>query len=207
MNNSKYLILIAFLLFSLNSISQKKFKGTITYKISYGKSSIGESNMKLLPTELKVYFSKKYIKRESISKLGKTTIITDLKEGKSQILIDLSTEKKYIRDYTPDKKNANRDYHNYKVNYIDSTKQISGYDCKFVKMTSEKDTLYGFYPKKLKFSEINISTPYAAIDFILLEYIEKSNFPITYQAVEIKKEKLPKETFEVPEGFKRLLNL
>lgn len=207
MNKLKYVLLIIFIIFSLTSTAQKKFKGVITYKISYGKSTLGNSNMKLLPTELKVYFSKKYVKRESISKLGKTTIITDLKEGKSQILIDLSTEKKYIRDYTPKKKNANRSYHEYQLSYTDSSTQINGHNCKMVTLTSEKDTLFGFYPENFKFEGINISTPYADVNYILLKYIEKSNFPITYEVIDIKREKLGKEVFEVPEGFKRLLNL
>ena len=98
-------------------------------------------------------------------------------------------------------------FHNYKIIYTDSTKEINGYTCKFVKLVSLEDTLYGFYPKKLEFSGINTGTPYADVNFILLEYIEKSNFPIIYEAIEVKKEKLGKEVFEVPEGFKRVLNL
>jgi len=203
----KKILLIALFFLSFSIIAQKKFVGTITYKITYGKNTIDSSNLKLLPTELKVFVSKKYIKRESISKLGTTTIITDLKSGKSQILIDLTNEKKYIRDYTPDKKNDNRHYHKYQIVEKDSSKMILGEKCKYVKLESEKDTLYGFYSENFDYPKINISTPFTQVNYILLEYIEKSNFPITYRAVEIKREKLENEIFEVPEGFKRLLNL
>ncbi len=199
-------ILLILIFISLMGMTQKKFTGIITYKITYGKE-VDESSLKLLPTELNVYISKNFIKRESISKLGKTTVITDLEQGKSQILIDLSTEKKYIRDYTPNKKKENREIHDYKIQFLDSSKTINGEKCKFVKLTTEEDTLYGFYAEKLKFEKINISTPYSGIDFIMLQFIERSNFPIQYEAVEIKRQKIPKESFEVPEGFRRLLNL
>jgi hypothetical protein len=203
----RYIILIIAICLNLISFSQKKFSGVVTYKITYGDNNIEESSLKLLPEELKVSISKKFVKRESISKLGKTTIITDLEQGKSQILIDLSTEKKYIKDYTPNKKSANRELRNYKITFIDSAKTINGEKCKFVKLESEQDTLYGFYSEKLSFEKVNIGTPYSEVNFILLEYIEKSNFPIKYEAVEIKRQKFNKEEFEVPEGFRRLLNL
>ena len=128
---NKKLYILAFLL-SLCFIgfaqkSSKIFTGEIKYHISYPGSDLSDSELDLLPKEMKMYIGKDKVKTSLPSKMGSTEIIFDFDDMTSTVLVDLTDNKYAIKSPIKENKADSIPPH---ITETNDTKKIAGYNCK-----------------------------------------------------------------------------
>lgn len=202
MKNLCLLIIISLTLSSFG-FSQKKFSGTITYKIHYLEDSLGNFNDNMFPSTMTVSFRNELSRTTLESSVGKQTIIGNASEKSTIILMDVGDSKYAVKNSKEERQEAIKELPDVYLKYTDETKNIAGYNCKKVQIIQGDKTLDAYFTDEIEVENPNWQSEFKDIKGVLLEYTQISDDVKTkYIAVEIKKEKIKKKDFEIPVDYR-----
>jgi len=200
----KKLFILALLVVSSISINAQKLKeGTAHYKIDYNMES-DEGGMKgMLPTDANMSFKGDMFMVETTGGMFDQKTISDSKKQESILLMDMMGNKVAVKITKADIEKEKNKGTKPKVEIINETKTIAGYNCTKAIVKSE-----GAEPAEIWFTKdlaINngFSQGYDGIDGMMLEYtIPQKMFTMKMTCTEIKADKVDDKLFEVPSDYK-----
>ncbi len=93
-----------------------------------------------------------------------------------------------------------------KIEETGETKEIAGYKCTKIKVTtlSEPQVVFdAYYTKDMGMEAVNALSPYAGVKGMLMQYrLRKMGLEMEFTARSVKKAEIPDNTFEVPAYYK-----
>ncbi|MFA8299809.1 MAG: hypothetical protein ACEPOV_06590 [Hyphomicrobiales bacterium] len=209
MNKKLYILsfLISLCLVGFAQKSEKVFTGELKYHISYPGSDLSDSELDLLPEEMKMYIGKDKVKTSLPSKMGSTEIIFDLDEKTSTVLVDLTGNKYAIKSPIKENKADTIPPH---ITETSDTKEIAGYNCKKIFLTvfdesgrpKPKITIYVtdeiYNPKAFQFMPEFKNLPGFPLEYDILN----GEVPQRLTAIQVERKSVSKRTFKIPKGYK-----
>jgi GLPGLI family protein len=205
-------ILLVLLIFwgcsSKSKPDHKINEGIITYSVSYFSTEKENPIISLLPNKVELLFKNNNICLISEGYLGffSTKFISKYKNEKSNILLKVLSNKlsyEFSRDEIAFVYNQKAPR---KIEYIDSTKQIAGYECKKAKVYFNDDAetqIDIFYTLEIGLKSPNRNTPLYQIPGVLMEFETSMNKVKTkFTAQSINLDPVNEEIFNIPEEYK-----
>lgn len=194
------------LIFALPAQAQKKFEGSVTYGIEYKDLPAEMAAMEaMLPDEMTIRIKGDRSRIEQSMGMGMSQIvISDAKTESGILLMDMMGKKTAIEmskaelEKMDDKKKKDRP----KIEYLDGSKKIAGYNCKQARiLTGASGSIEVYYTEDLPSSA---HKEFEGLKGFPLEY-SVSNGPMNMKmtASKVVKEKLDKGMFEIPEGYEK----
>jgi GLPGLI family protein len=182
-------------------------QGIIEYQITYPETGAEIPFKEFLPTSMLFKFkdNKFAFEMSGPMNLVKTSFITDLESKQVLHLIKLM-DKKLATTYTAEEVSGIDDYQNLKIQHTGETKEIAGYNCQkaIISFLDDENTSFEiYYTNHLKINSPNWSTPYKAIDGVLMQYrLKRYNLTMDFVAKKVRKAELTTEDFEKPKDYK-----
>ncbi|PKQ62269.1 hypothetical protein BZG02_13205 [Labilibaculum filiforme] len=202
------IILILFLVWGCKTKSETETKineGIITYDVSYFSSEKDNPIIALLPNKVELRFKNNNICLISEGYLGffSTKFVSKYEKPNSNILLKVLSNK---LNYEFPKDEVAFVYSQLpptKIEYIDSTKIIAGYECKKAIVylnESSKASLY--YTKEIGLKAPNRNTPLFQISGVLMEFETTMNqVKAKFTAQSVNLNPVSEENFTIPEEY------
>ncbi len=181
--------------------NNKKFTGTITYKITYPATATGPM-LASLPTSLDMQISGNKAKTEMKLPFGDNTIIINGDEISITRLVDLESGKYFV-------KKTKEEFHMPSAPSIvplKETKKIAGQNCKSAEINivggpkASKSTV--FYSDELGSNNIYFNTNVRSISGIMMEFeYNIMGMPVTLSAISVTPGRVSNKVFEIPSGY------
>ncbi len=217
--HSLYLFFLIIFLLSFSQCKDTPFQsdkikeGYIEYDIEYLNDSMDVFIKSFLPDKMKIKF-KEHNTRNQLKCMGGVFNLTNIKkykEGTNITLVDFIDKKyKYI-EKNNDSSLFFKERPDIRIQETDSTKEISGFTCKEVKIIipddeqNSKEEFSVFHTDKINIKGFNNQTPFKAIDGVLLEFqLDFYDIPMKFTATKVKKADIPAKEFETPDNYKRI---
>ena len=204
-------IIVQGVLFSCSTPETSISEGKITYDITYPNPIEDKWLERLMPKEMEMYFNPVDVKTEISFGLGMIQInyLTDFENKQMYEMLKFMKKKNFaLRDHDSIEQMISS-IPEHKVKFYPDTKSIAGVLCKraVVSVNGEIEP-YSFdcwYTNQIKITEPNWCTPFKGIDGVLMQYrVERFNILMEFTANQVSMEKVPKETFSVPEKYKQI---
>lgn len=207
----KFMMVAAIIMGLSAAASAKDFKGIITYKISYPGMDIDPSMAAMMPKMATLAIKGNMSRLEiSMGQMGSQIQITNGDEKSVTTCLDMMGQKIYYVESGEELMDDKPDPEKIKVEMTDETKEIAGYTCKKVIITStesgEEMVFTVFFTDEIGSAELNFDNPlFDQIPGAMLEF-EIETGPgqrMKMEAVSVKKSNVSDSEFEVPEGFEK----
>ncbi|MCK9613579.1 MAG: hypothetical protein PHR81_10830 [Bacteroidales bacterium] len=193
-----------------STFGQKKFKGIITYAITYG-GTIDAATAAMQPkiTTLAIYENKQ---KSTTSTQGVTfDEITD-GDNKSKItLLDLMGQKVYFKTSTTEIEAEIAENPEPEIKYSEETKSVAGYNCKkadYIMQNEDGETISSvvYYTEELGGELLNYGGQFNKLKGVPLEYTMTTpdGKIITFAASEVKRGKVKDTDFLIPADYVEL---
>jgi hypothetical protein len=206
-----FLICITVFLISCKKEAKKNHsktsEGIITYEANYLTSEKENPIIALLPTKVELKFRDNNISLISEGYLGffRTKFISTSDGDTSSILLKVLNKKlnyqlpknqiAFMYDIEPPSK----------IEYLDSTKIIAGYECKMAKLTIpnyDNKQITIFYTNKIKLEKPNRNTPLCDIPAVLMQFeTSMNNIKTQFTAKQVEFTPISKEEFIIPDEY------
>lgn len=190
---------------ALPSLAQKKFEGSVVYTISYKDLPAEMAAFEaMLPGEMTTRISGQKTRVEQSMGMGmEQVIISDMKAGTGTLLMDMMGKKIAVEMSKDELKKFEEKQKNSEVTieYVDGdTKTIAGYECKKAKvLTGAAGSVEVYYTEELP---AGANKEFEELKGFPLEYmVDGGQFKMLLSATDVKKEKLDKGLFSIPEGY------
>ncbi|MCO6499169.1 MAG: hypothetical protein J5I47_02185 [Vicingus serpentipes] len=198
------------LIYSCGDQLNTKSQGEIHYKVTYPKMDKENFMRDFMPNKMILKFKDdKYISNLSAGMgMFKTSFLCDLPNRKLTQMVKLINKKYFLQLDNEEIAASLTKLPKYKIEFIDETKTILGYECKQALITIDNglnDVFTVAYT-----DEINIKTPnwpnqFSIINGVLLEYqYEKYDVCMRFTAKKIHFKKIEDSEFEIPEDYTEL---
>lgn len=203
-------LIVAFmaLAIALPTLAQKKFEGTIKFKMSYEDLPAEMAAMEaMLPDEMTTVIKGEKSRLEQSMGMGMSSVtITDMKKGSGVLLMDMMGQK-IAMEMTKeefekmDKKKVSQNKPEFK--YVDGTKDIAGYKCKKALVVFEgAGEMEVYYTEELP---AGASKKFEGLNGFPLEYtISQGPMKVNFSASSVKQEKVDAKLFEIPSGYDKM---
>lgn len=207
--NITALVIALLVVFSSNTFAQKKFKGIITYAMSYsGEIDAATAAQQPKTMTLSIYENKS---RMTIP-LGPVTLelITNGDSKTLITLLDLMGDKKYYKMTTEEIEKEIAEDPKPEIKYLEETKTIAGYTCKKAEYsTTDEDgntsTTIVYYTEELGGDLLNYGGQFNGLKGVPLEYESTREGIITkVSATEVKKGKVKDTDMLIPSDYTEL---
>jgi GLPGLI family protein len=197
--------------FSLNTTAKgKDFTGKITYKISFDSDDIPEQAKAMLPKTMTLYIGKGFTKSELFTQMGSQSSIEDLNAKTKTALLDLMGQKFAMTDSAEDIAKELLESPETDLEYTGEEKEIAGYMCEKVIAKSKEngeEVATAWITDDIEVHEnMNFSnTEFRNLKGVMLEFDSDmgNGMQITFTAIEVDKQKLKKDIFDVPAEYKK----
>jgi len=183
------------------------FTGKVKYDIEYEALNLPEQARSQLPDNSTLYIKDQKSSTEVITGMMTRRTIKNAETMYSVNLIDAMGQKFAIEQSKEDIIAANKEQPDAELEFTDNTKTIAGYEAKEVIVTPEEGDPYSvFYTPEISGKSFNFDSPiFKEIDGLPLEFIvDAKMFKMVMKAQSIEKMKIKDETFEIPEGYKKV---
>ncbi|MBI5217455.1 MAG: DUF4412 domain-containing protein [Bacteroidia bacterium] len=189
----------------------KTFMGTITYDITYDAPGIDATMKAQLPSDMMMYVKGNKMAQETKSAMYTQTVIMDGDTKSSIMLIDVPSQnmQNAIKISKEDIEKKMKEEKPVKVEVMNETKKIAGYNCKKAEITEGDNTVTVYFTEELNIGDINWATQYKDIKGMMMEYsmTESMNgldVTMKFTVKEIKETKVKDNKFGIPSGYKEL---
>ncbi|MCK9303232.1 MAG: hypothetical protein PHU62_07140 [Bacteroidales bacterium] len=205
----KKLSLCILLLFSIIMLNaQEVFTGTIEYSISFPGMELDPMMKSYMPTSIIATYGNDALKIEQLSNAVSQTVIVKEEEKMTYILLSMMGQKFMIKQPMENTDNMLSN-DSTEIEYTEETKTIQGYECKkcIISTTAEGTAVTSTcYTSSQIINPINkLSNANLGVDIIPLEYeVETAGIKMLLSAKSIKKSKVKKSEFAIPDGYKEI---
>ncbi|MBA3898645.1 MAG: DUF4412 domain-containing protein [Bacteroidetes bacterium] len=207
-------ILFIFIICSIISCNQSTnekglSQGIIEYEITYPDTGEEIPFKEFLPNSMIFKFKDNHIAFEmaGLMNMVRTSFIADLETKDVLHLIKLM-DNKYATTYSGEEVASIDDYQNLQIIHTGETKEIAGYTCQkaVITLLDDDNTSFEiFYTNNLKLNSPNWSTPYKAINGVLMQYrLKRYNLTMDFTAKKVRKAELSLEDFTQPDDYKTI---
>jgi GLPGLI family protein len=202
-------LILSLILVSCESLitTEKISEGVIEFDVTYPKASKDDLMASLMPETMKYKFKNNNINSEMKAGMGMFTnvfIINHQKKSLAQ-LVKIMNKKMSLEITEAEVNKMKSEEEKFKIEFVDEKKEIAGYKCKKVIITSvsnPSDSFTAYYTDDIKIESPNWSTPYDQIKGVLLEYqITRYNVCMRFTAKTVSKTPVDDADFVIPEGY------
>lgn len=204
-------VIIAILTISLSGCSifqggNKSFEGVIKYSIDV-EGDVDDQTMAALPTGVTEYYKGTSIRKDQESLSYSVGVITKGETGETIMLMDIPMmgQKFAYKQSKEEIEEAKAEMEDNKpeISETGETKEILGYTCKKADVMIEDDIYPVYYTTEITLdANPNENGMFEGIEGVILEYtVNQQGIVMHFTATEVKKEKVPAATFEIPEDY------
>ena len=181
--------------------NNKKFTGTITYKITYPSTATNPMVAKL-PTTLEMKISGNKARTEMMLPFGNNTFIINGDDYSIIRLVEFESGKYFVKKTREDFNMATAPM----VIPISETRTIAGQECKVsevnIEVGGKTTTSKVFYSELLGTNNIYFNTVVRSVKGIMLEFdYSLMGMPIHLTATSVDPGRVSNKTFEIPSGY------
>ena len=207
------LLLVSIIIFvSINSCEKIQRKdrikeGYIEYNIEYLDDSMNSFMIGLLPKKMTIKFKNNNTinKIEGFSGIVSFTHIQNYRERKNITLVKILNKKyKYVEKLN-NKSLFFEELPGMKIEFMDTSKQICGFNSHKVRITvpdSDIEPFYIYYTTDIIINNVNALTPFKSIDGVLLEFqLKFYDMNMRLTANKIQAAKISIDEFKVPKDY------
>jgi GLPGLI family protein len=202
--------MLFFVFLSLNTVAKsKEFVGKITYKITFDSDEIPEQAKAMLPKTMTLYIGKGFTKSELFTQMGSQSSVEDLNAKTKTALLDLMGQKFALVQSAEDLAEELLESPETELEYTGEEKEIAGYTCQKVLARSIEDgevLAEAWVTEDIAVSEnLNFSNAdFRNLKGVMLEFDADmgNGMQITFTAIEVAKQKLKKDFFDIPAEYK-----
>lgn len=200
------LIMSVSLLCGINSFAQKKFKGIVTFTISYS-GTIDPATAAQQPKGMTVSIYENMQKMNLLVGPYNIDIISNGDNKTSTTLLDAMGNKIYFKESTEEIETQISEKGEPVITYKDETKTVAGYLCKKAEFVENKDgevtTTIVFYTEELGGEALNYGGQFNKLKGFALEYVTTTADGIISNctATEVKKGKVKDTDFLIPDDY------
>jgi len=205
------LILILGMSMVTQAQKNKPFSGVITYAITYPDSASFDASVRAaLPVEMTTYIMKDMRKNVITSPMTNQVEILDAVAGTRTALIDIMGQKFSIITSKEEMEKEAAERPVPVITYFDTIRVIAGYSCKKAQMViTDEDgktmNMEVFYTREITGDNIDFGSRYKGLDgFPLLFSAKEGPVAMVFTAIDIKRSKVKKNIFKVPDGYKQV---
>ncbi|MBU0487913.1 MAG: DUF4412 domain-containing protein [Bacteroidetes bacterium] len=183
----------------------KAFNGTVLYEITYPEAEIDPAMAGQLPTQMTVIINETKQKTEISTGMMSNIVIIDMVTNKTVILLDLMGQKFAIRSSKEEMQSKQETTPNVKV--TEETKEIAGYKCKKVEVTSEDsdDPMIVWVTDEILGDYDNWAGSFPGVKGLAMEYIADNNGMKMKMSVQtVTPGKFKDKDFLIPSDFKEV---
>lgn len=206
-------LVVVLLMVGLSSgFAQKKakpFTGTITFSITYD-GTWDAATLSMQPKEFSVLVSETQTKSEYLIQGVSLVTITNAADSSTLILVNAMGQKMYSKMTKEAAMESIGEKAEPKINYIDETKTIAGFECKKAEYITldeydEEYTTVVWYTTQIGTPAMNFAQQFDGLAGYPLEYImEAEEGKIIYSATTAKKAKVKDTEFMIPSDFEEI---
>jgi len=213
----KFRLLLLSLLIITGLIGCKKIQhkdrireGYIEYNIQYLDDSLDTFMKGLLPKKMTVKFKNNNTinKIEGFSGIVSFTHIQNFRDRENITLVKVLNKKYKYVERLNDESLFFEKLPGMKIELLDETKEICGFNSHKAKITipdSDIEPFYIFFTKDIIINNVNALTPFKSIEGVLLEFqIKFYGMPMKLTASNIKEAEVASEEFKIPEGYESI---
>jgi GLPGLI family protein len=212
MKNS-FLFVISVLVIFISSVSAQKsgksFSGTVFYTINYD-GTWDAATLAQQPRETSVVLND--VKSKSVFLAGgaSISIITNTIDSSVTTLINAMGMKMYVKQTKDNILESLDEVTTPKINYLDETKTIAGYECKkaeYITLDEYDDevTTIVFYTTAIGKPGMNWGGSFHGLNGFPMEYtIDTTEGKITFTATEVKQKKIKDIEFLIPTDYEEM---
>jgi len=198
---TKMLLLCLGLLIIQPALGQDTFEGTVNYEIDYielPKEAQAYRNMMPNSMMISLKGGKSRIE-QSMGDGNKQVIITDMEEKIGYVAMNMMGQKMLItipKDKLESSMEENKDV---KIEYLDETKRIAGYDCKKAVLNQNNSTMTVYYTEALP---SRAHKDFSSLKGLPLEYETTQNgIHMRISATDVAKKSMGANLFNKPTGY------
>jgi hypothetical protein len=187
----------------------KQFTGTLTFSITYD-GTWDAATLSMQPKEFTVLINETQSKTEYLMQGVSLVTITNAADSSTLILVNAMGQKMYSKMTKEAAMESIGEKAEPKINYIDETKTVSGFECKKAEYITldeydEEFTTVVWYTTLIGTPAMNFAQQFDGLAGYPMEYIvETEEGKIIYSATEAKKAKVKDTEFMIPSDFQEI---
>jgi GLPGLI family protein len=179
-------------------------EGKIVFSMSYPGATLDPQMAAMMPTESTIYFKKEQSRTEVKMGMGMTTtVLANSKTNASTVLMDMMGNKIAMKMTAEDLAKEAAKSGKSTVKELTETKEIAGFKCKKVEITTAKgDKIYAFVTKDIT-AKMGGRNEIKGVEGFPMEFEYKQNgITMKMTAKSVSAEKVDDSKFAVPVGYK-----
>lgn len=156
---------------------------------------------------MRIWIKGNQSRTETKSVLGTTITLQDARTGNAVVLNEYGDQKVMITMTREEFQDRNQKFKDMKLEYLDETKTILGYNCKLAIATLTDGSRFRvYYAPDLVFQNMNVGMQFDQLPGFPLEYeSEMGSMKVTYVAEKVSFDPIPAALFDVPRsGYRRM---
>ncbi|MBN4072183.1 hypothetical protein JYT14_00480 [Flavobacteriales bacterium AH-315-E23] len=206
-----YISLLPLLLFFLSGCEHMFHdhieEGYIEFEITYPETDAGSIMAGILPNQMILRFKDDRTVGTLSAAMGafRTEMMAFPETKTVYQLVKIMNDKHALRVDSNEIESLYAELPEMKIQFMDSTKMIAGYECKKAIVTFKdniKDEFSIYYTDDIDLFNSNWCTPFHEISGVLLEYqVRKYNYELRLTATRVVKEKIDESYFVIPDDY------
>jgi len=182
-------------------------EGLIEFEITYPETGAGDLMAGILPNQMILRFKDDRTAGSLGTPMGifKTELLSFPETRTIYQLVKLMNQKHALRVESNDIESLYSELPEMKIHFVDSTKEVAGYECKMAVVTFKdniKEEFSIFYTDEIDLENSNWFTPFHEIRGVLLEYqIRKYNYELRLTATKVISKEIDESYFVVPDDY------
>lgn len=183
----------------------KKFSGTITYEVIPEKIEQNTPKKLSFPAQVQASYFDFYTKINYKTEQQDIALLDDGVNQSSILFIKTGKQEYAVKSNNEEIVKSLSKFPAVKITETSETKEICGYKCKKVLITSDKTVTEAYITNDLNIPNPNWHSQFSEIKGVLLEYtVIKDNFRLRYIAINIKPQKFMVSDFQLPQGVETI---
>lgn len=183
----------------------KTFSGVVTYGIAYEGEELDATTLAQLPTEIVVSINGMKSRSEQSSPFYTMASISNFQDGSTIILFDYMGMKVAVNQSKEEIEagQAESEYVDPIISFVDETKIIAGYSCKKAEVTQGEDIIGVYYTDEIALpAGFNDNSGFKGINGMLMQYsIVQGEIVMIITVKEISKTKPKAGLFLIPDDY------
>ncbi len=191
--------------------SEGKF-GKIIYHVSYPYLDSNDIGLNLLPDKMTLTFSGNQFKSESVGGMGLFAAgFISHNDNKTVDHFMKVISSKYVSRFSEKGiKTFYQDFPSYRLESLDSTKKIAGYNCEGTKVLFYNNKISDYViwsTTELGLTNYNWCSPFPSIEGVLMEYkVQQEGLVLAVKALSIETDSVDMDEFKVPLDYNVVSN-
>ncbi len=181
------------------------FVGTIKYKVSAEGRELTAQELMGMPTEIIESFYGDLSRKEIVTPMSSTIIITDKAKKEMILLLDIQGQKMYVKKTMKDEKEeADTTDAKSQPKLLSGTKTVAGYTCKKAKYSQEGLSVTVYYSEDIKVESDDFEGLSGYPLYYEMDVPNDDELSLVYKATEVIKKKPKKKLFKIPSDYEEM---